>query len=222
MELFRQIYYSNVFRYIITPAIGFGVAGALWGWDIFRGAAESTEAFINPFSFISGAFLFGILGSLSLVLFSGDLKKIGKVVGVGIVGWILAFLLPGTISHYLFIFGQFIILIPGFFIEGAETIEKFTVLKPSVFVVDYGLFSLFSGLIIGLIYSLILRGSRKKIIISSGLGFALGFWVVPIVGNSINIFLNSLFITYLITFSLIGGILGLALARSLQKASIHD
>ena len=216
MEILRKIYYSNMFRYIVTPTIGFGVAGALWGLDIYRGATGSNEAFINPFSFISGAFLFGILGSLSLVIFSGDLKKILKVVGVGTIGWLVAFLVPAVISYYLFLASAIIGTVNVLILPRVDLIS-FLSLPFSVLVGDLWLEFFLTGLIAGLVYGVLFRRKFLRASIMTGFGFSLGSFAGPSIGNLINTLMGHPFVLYLVAFSLIGGVLGFTLGRILKE-----
>ena len=53
-------------RQLLAVVLGFGVAGLLWGWQIFDWVTSENEAFTNPFSFILGAVYLGFLGGLGL------------------------------------------------------------------------------------------------------------------------------------------------------------
>ena len=141
---------SPTIKYIITPALGFGIAGVIWGIEAFRGTVGSGETFTNPFSYILGAVAFGILGSLSLVIFSGDIKKIIKVVTVGLVGWIIAFLLPAIWGYSLFLFGG--IAQPIFFLISyisGTSLTNLLNLQPSMLITGLWLEFLFTGAIVG-------------------------------------------------------------------------
>lgn len=211
------------FRYIVTPAIGFGLGGAIWGWDIYRGAIESNEAFINPFSFISGAFSFGILGSLSLAIYSGDMKKILKVVGVGLVGWIAAFLLPLLFGYYLFIVGGIITPFIGI-ISILTDIDPavFLSLPNSVIVGHRWAEFLLTGIIIGLVYGLLLKKSLVRVSLVVGVGLAFGSLISPVAGNLLNSAANSLLAVFITTFLLLGAISGLVIGYSLREKPAHD
>lgn len=223
MGLLKKIYYSNIFRYIVTPAIGFGIGGAIWGWDIYRGAIESNEAFINPFSFISGAFLFGIIGSASLVIFSGDLKKILKVVGIGTIGWIVAFLLPLSISYYLFLAGGIIGFINLLFLFLTDIdVFSFLVFPFSVLVWERWIEFLLTGIMIGLFYGVLFKKSLLRTPLLIGVGLALSSLVSPAVGNLLGGVINSFFAVFFVTFLLIGATLGLVIGFSFREKITHD
>ncbi len=201
-------------KYALVPAIGFGIGGALWGWECFRGTVGAGEVITNPFSYILGAVYLGVFGGVSLVIFSKDIKKILKVVLLGIGGWIVAFLVPAIFSYYLFLSGGVITFIPELFTDGG-TIEKFIVLEPSLPVGGFWLEFLLTGMIAGLFYALILKNRIKPILWKGAVGFALGSLIGPVIGNLLGG--GSVFASYIITFSIIGIILGKFLGLSVRR-----
>ena len=207
---------KNIIQNILTPVLGFGLAGALWGWECYNGTVGVEYAITNPFSFILGAVYLGVFGSLSLVVFSRDIKKILKVVGLGIVGCLVGFLLPAIFGYWLWLFGGIITFIPELFVK-RSVIEEFIILKPSLDITYLWLYFLLTGIIAGFFYSLILKVKKWSMIWRGGVGFALASLVSPVIGNLIGNLFNSLFLTYLITFFLIGGIFGLFLVWGILK-----
>lgn len=207
-----KIALSPTIKYIVTPAIGFGLAGLIWGWEAYRGTVGAGETFTNPFSYILGAVAFGILGSLSLVLFSGDKKKIFKAVTMGLVGWIVSFLVPALFLNWLLIGGG-ILLLPVAWIAKLIKIDLVSLLRldPSLIVGHLWLEFLFTGLLVGLMYGLLLKVKIRQIIVYCAIGFASISWGGPIFGSLIGNAIDSLFVGYLVTFGLIGTVLGLLL-----------
>jgi hypothetical protein len=171
---------------------------------------------MSPFQHVGIIFSFGIIGSLSLVLFSENFKKILLTIAVGTTGCFIGVFLPMMFGYYLFLLGG-IIRSCGSFFFSYDLIEKFINLNYSLFIGDFWLQFFFAGIIIGLFYALILKTKIKRLVLFSGLGFALSSIISPVLGNLIgNNLFNSLFVAYLITFSLIGIIFGLFLALGIK------
>ncbi len=204
---------SNFVKNILTPVIGFGIGALLWGQSVFVGEVKLHNGFYTPFAYILGALYFGILGSVSLVMFSGDKKKILRLVGFGIVTWIAAFTLPRIWEYPISIYGGFVL---GFLSGPLSKYSDYLGLRPSMGLPIFWFEFLLIGLIVATIYAFILKGNLKKTIICGALGFALASIVSPIFGNIIGNAFNSLFISYLATFSLIGIIFGFALTWGLR------
>lgn len=201
-------------RYILTPAIGFGIGGALWGWECFRGTVGAGEVITNPFSYILGILFLGVFGSASLVLFSKDIKKIVKVILLGICAWIAGFIAPAMFTYYLFLLGGIVRVLPELFTDSG-TVQEFISLKPSLPVSGFWLEFLFTGMIAGLFYALILKNRIKPMIWKGAGGFALGAIIGPVIGNLLGC--GSLFASYIITFSIIGIILGIFLGLGVRR-----
>ena len=121
-------------KYLLIPAIGFGIGGALWGW---RWSQLFEEAGINNFVFISGAILFGLFGGLFLVVLE-NIKILRKIfiVLVGLIIWIVVlYMWVVSYDFSVFVFPTGIILFPSLL-----------------------------GIIVGLLYSLVLNSIlRTKI-----------------------------------------------------------
>ena len=209
----RRRWYGVVF--------GFGLAGALWGWQAYSWVIEEEEVFTNPFSFILGALFLGVFGGLALTIFSRDIKKILKVVILGTLGWIVAFFVAGIFSWpWLIGLGTFILQPLNMFLvlKLALNTDFLFNLRPSLIVAPLWLGFLISGFIISLFYALILKKKIKPLIINGSLSFGLASIFSPIIGNLIgNSLFNSLLLAYLITFILISTIFALFLAKAIYK-----
>lgn len=207
-------------KYIVTPAVGFGLAGLIWGWEAYRGTVGAGETFTNPFSYILGAVAFGILGSLSLVLFSGDKKKIIRVVIFGTIGWIVAFILPAIFAYSLYISGSVllsIILFPFQFSENLSDIFIANIgLEPSLNIGGFLIEFFLTGMIIGLLYGFILKIRILQTVLVSSIVFGTMSVLVPLSGNLLRFVGAPLFIVYLFTFAIIGLVLGLLLGRAVN------
>ncbi len=216
----RRRWYGVVF--------GFGLAGALWGWECYRGTVGSGDVITNPFSFILGAVFLGFFGSIVLALFKDNLaenssryiKKILKVVLLGTAGCMVGFVVPLMFMDWMMVLGSIInpiLIIIEDFIPGVDFSYLFT-LEPSLTTGQLWLEFLFTGVIIALFYALILKAKIKSLVLRGSVSFALASIISPIIGNLIgNNLLNSLFSAYIITFALIGVIFGIALSSKLLE-----
>ena len=217
----RRRWYGVVF--------GFGLAGALWGWECYRGTVGSGDVITNPFSFILGAVFLGFFGSIVLALFKDNLaenssryiKKILKVVLLGTAGCMVGFVVPLVFSYELFLVGGIflspVVILLSFFVSH-QTVMEILMLEPSLRIAHFGVEFLLTGTIIGLSYALILKAKIKPLVLRGSIGFALASIISPIIGNLIgNNLLNSLFSAYIITFALIGVIFGIALSSKLLE-----
>lgn len=217
-------------------AAGFGVGGALWGLEAYRGTVGSDEVFTNPFSYILGAVAMAVFGGLALsTMFhrhtmEGGLINISisdarnclsnklfwKILILGTLGWLVAFLLPAVWAYELFLFGGQITIIFEFFASG-ETIDKLFSLQPYLGVAYLWLEFLLAGAILGLVYSLIFKTKILKAVLWSAGGFALASIAGPILGNLIGDLFGSLLVSYLITFLVIGVSFGLFLELGIYR-----
>jgi len=205
---------SQKTKHFLAPIIGFGIAGMLWGIQCYF---QNDPDLMSPFQYIGIIFSFGIIGSLSLVLFSENIKKILLVIVAGTIGSSIGVFLPMMFSYWLFLLGGIIRSYGSFFFP-YDLIEKFINLNYSLFIGDFWLQFLFAGIIIGLFYALILKARIKRLVLFSGLGFALSSIISPIIGNLIgNYIFNSLLASYLITFTLIGIIFSLSLILGIKR-----
>ena len=190
-------------KYLLFCALGFGLAGFCWGWILYCQLPDLEY----PFHY-SVIIIMGLLGGLSLKLFSKSIKEISKAILAGWLGFGIGFVVTSIFVYPLSLVGVFILdIILSSFVE-AEYIN----LEPSIGVGAFWLIFLIIGAITGLFYALFLKLKIWSLIWRTGLGFALASLISPIMGNLIGNAFNSLLISYLITFSLIGIILGLFLA----------
>lgn len=204
-------------KYLLTCAAGFGLGGLLWGLDAFFGTVGADEVFTNPFSYILGIVALGLLGSLSLILFSKNTRKILKVSLLGLLGCLVGFIGVALFSYYLYLYGGlFLSGITSFFVR-AEELKRFINLEPSLVVGGIWLIFVLSGGITGLFYSLILKTKIWPIVWRGGTGFVLGSLIGPVIGNLVGNALNSLLVSYLITFAIISISLGLFLGWGIYK-----
>lgn len=203
---------KNLIKNILTPVLGFGLGGLLWGLEAYRGAGGAGE---SPFSFILGALSLGIFGSVSLVIFSKDLKKILKIAGLGIIGCLVGFLLPAIGAYWLLMLGGILqpIIALFFYLTKVDLTIIFSGLN-GLLVGALWLHFLFTGAIIAFFYSLILRIKKWPMLWRAGIGFALASLISPIIGN----LFSNLLASYLVTFSLLSIILGLFLKWGISKA----
>lgn len=209
-------------KYVLTPVLGFGLGGALWGWQAYS-LIDSGKIHASPFSYILGAVFLGVLGSGSLVLFSGDWKKILRVIGLGTVGWVVAFVVPRIFEYWLWLGGGLFLAMTISPIESfsGETLAnyfiRFMSLKPNLQIANFFIEFLLIGIIVGMLYYFVFKAKMIRTILFGALGFAMASIVSPIFGNIAGNIVGSLFASYLVTFSLIGIIFGFALVWGLRN-----
>ena len=195
-------------KYLLIVALGFGLGGALWGWVLYQGIPKVQY----PFHFMA-ILIMGLLGGISLVLFSNNIREYSKSVLAGFLGWGIGFIAGGVLSYPLSIAGGLSLsIIPFFLLE-----REFIILAPNIYIAGYWLIFLLIGAIIGLFYSLFLKTKKWAVIWRTAVGLALASIISPIIGNLIGNLFNSLLISYLITFILIGAISGLSLGWGIYK-----
>jgi len=190
-------------KYLLFCALGFGLAGFCWGWILYCQLPDLEY----PFHY-SVIIIMGLLGGLSLKLFSKSIKEISKAVLAGWLGFGIGFVIGGVLVYPLSLIGTFLL---GIILPSSTNVNFFE-LEPNIGITVYWLIFLFIGAIVGLFYALFLKLKIWSLIWQTGLGFALASLIGPIIGNLIGNLFNSLLVSYLITFSLIGIILGLFLA----------
>jgi len=176
-------------KYLLTPAIGFGLGGALWGWRWFGFWTGSAP---NDFGIISGAILLGLFGSLSLIVFLEYVKPSKK-----------AFIVLGG----AFLWGI------GLYVWGASFLFLALIFPPGIV-----LLLLLLGILLALFYALVLKVRIWPIIWRGGAGIVLGFIIGPTSGSLIgHNLLNSSIIAEIFSFTFVGIILGLFLGWGLYK-----
>lgn len=206
-----------------VAAAGFGLGGFLWGLEAYRGTVGAGESFTNPFSYILGAVALAVFGGIALsyitqadglpfwsgrFLFS---KHTLKIVGIGLIGWLVAFLLPAVWVEWWFSVGggiiSFVILTPFSFLLKIDLVSIVN-LKPSLMTGHLWLEFLFTGAIVGFVYSMILKTKILRTVLWSAGGFAVASLVGPILGNLAENLFSSLLVSYILTFVFVCAIIG--------------
>jgi len=198
----------SLLKYVLVAALGFGLGGFLWGLFLYSRFPKLEY----PFHYIA-IIAIGLLGGISLSLFSKSVKKIIKSVIAGWLGFLVGFFVSTIFSYYLLLYGVFLLSVVS--LDGrilGSVLENMINLEPNVDVGVLWLIFLFAGAIIGLFFALFLKVKIWSLIWRGGLGFALASLISPIIGNILGNALNSLLVSYLVTFSLIGIILGVFLS----------
>ncbi len=202
--------FQNTYRNrIIFAVLGFGLAGSIWGgWDLYGGASPADY----PLT-ILGAILFGVLGGVGLALpVARSATKIGKIVGLGLIGSVVGFIAAWLGIYNLSILGGSII---AFFPIPASAADFFGVGRMPIS--TYWLNFTLAGGFMGLFFALGLRKKILPMILRGALGFGLAAIIGPILGNTIGNLFNSLFASYVATFMIIGVVFGLSLTLRLNK-----
>lgn len=210
---------------MLISAAGFGIGGAFWGLEAYRGTVGSHEVFTNPFSYVLGAVYLGVFGGLALALIeklknlsvpwwvglfsSENLKRMGRIVGIGTIGWLVAFVVPAVLGEWLLAFGA--VLTPLIFVIakfGSLDVIPLFILKPSLILGQLWVHFLIAGIFIGAVYAILLKTKIVKTALWTGLGFAIASLIGPILGNLVGNVFDSLLISYLVTFLVIGKVFG--------------
>jgi len=207
-------------KYLLSAAIGFGIGGAIWG-----GILYSWIPVEYPID-ITGAFIC-IFGGIGLSIFSKDIKKILKVSGLGVLGYLIGFVFAFLGIYHLPIWWMrvFSLFIPAQLPENIINFIDFLGLNPALPIGTYWLNFSLVGIFIGLFFAISLKTKIWPVIWRGGIGFGLGSLIGPVLGNLIGNLFGLLVINYLLTFSLIGAIFGIFLAWGIyksQKANIKN
>lgn len=212
---------KDFLKNVLTPMIGFGLAGALWGHSVFVGEVKLQHGYGTPFPYVLGAIFLGILGSVSLVLFSGSWKKILQMIGFGMLAWIVAFTLPRIWEYPLAIYGGLALTLPLYLFGNSGIGERldfaYLGLRPSMGLANFWIEFFLAGVIVSAAYLLILKGKSIKRALFGATWFALASIVSPILGNIAGNVFDSLFTAYLVTFSFIGIVLGASFVWGLKN-----
>lgn len=196
-------------KQLIAPAIFFGLAGVLWGWTLYKGEWETVYPLI-----IWAAFYIAIFGGLGLSIESKDIKKILKTVFIGLIGAIIGFFIA-SIGYYFL--ADWFILVLSLFIPQMLSDVGNQIMEIILSVENHAIgIYFFNFLIVGFLISFflsILYSKTKKWSMTwrGGLWFGIAALISPMFGNIIGKLFNSVFLSYLITFSLISIIFGIAL-----------
>ena len=196
-------------KYLLVNAIGFGLGGLLWGCILYSELPDLEY----PFHFMA-IITMGLFGGISLVWFNKSIKNISKSVLAGFLGWGVGFVITEILVYPLSLISGFTlsIFIPSFLVD-----NKLIELGPSIGISVYWLIFLIIGLSAGLFYSLFLKTKIWSLIWRGGIGLGLASLVSPVIGNLTGDLFNSVLISYLTTFSLIGIILGIFLSWGVYK-----
>ena len=205
---------TDLLKCIIIGAIGFGLAGILWGMRLF--SETSYDLFYLP------AILFLTLGgSLFAILFKNKKIMFKRLVLFGLVGGIIGFIGEIFLIRLFSFFWVCGIMGTLFYILGSSqaTWEAISTLEPSLMIGGFFLSFAFIGAIIGIFYALALKIKVLSLAKYGAIGFALGSLIGPIIGNGILNLFGSLFLTYLITFFIICSFLGMFLGIGIYRNS---
>lgn len=215
---------SNFVKQVLTPVIGFGLAGALWGHSIFVGEVKLQNDYGTPFPYILGAIFFGILGAGALTIFSRGWKKIMLTICITTMIWVIGFTVPRIWEEDLSFWGTLILALPigivGFFNTSLARsfLEplQYLGLQPKMALATFWPEFLLIAIAVTAAYALALKANIKRLVIFGTVGFTVSSIVSPVIGNLVGNLFNSLFAVYLITFTLIGVMFGSALVWGLR------
>ena len=165
-------------KYLLTPAIGFGIGGALWGWRWFEFIEKAGEREISFFTLISGGIFLGLIGTFSLIIFLKDIKFLKKIFILlgGLLVWILIFYIWDI--GFLFLLLIFPFGVAPFFLLLGIAIALFyaLALKTRIWpMVWRGTGGFLIAILIGLILANVMGGSLSFALAGIILGLALGW-----------------------------------------------
>lgn len=193
-------------KYLLINALGFGLAGAIWGAARFFLVPVSATTIDFPLHYIL-VFSISILGGLSLTYGIGNLKHAGRVIGFGFLGSVPSLLAGALSEFYLFSLGDS--LLPWTrFESGSFFWADFSNLEPNIMVGNLWITFLIMGAIIGIFFALGLKIKIWTMAWRAGVGMALGSIIGPVLGNLV----DPLWLSYLVTFSIITALMGVAIA----------
>ncbi len=219
MELLK----AGWLKYALSGAAGFGIGGAIWGYIIY---SSFIYYLTSPFYYFYGALPLGVIGGIALALPSKDLKKILLFPLLGLIAFIVGFLIIAILSYPLVLLSP--LYLPLYLILSEKDAMLF-MLKPEL---DVGLLVLgftFVGASGGFAYG-IAHGftSRKSIpyaflyvvlsMLAGAIGFGVSSLIGPVVGNLAGIAFGSLLVAYLVTFSIVGVIPGALIGVVVYRA----
>jgi len=210
-------------KYALSGAVGFGVGGAIWGYIIF---SSFVYYLTSPFYYFYGAIALGVIGGVTLALPSKDLKKILLFPLLGLIAFVIGFVIIAILSYPLVLLSP--LYLPLYLILSEKDAMLF-MLKPEL---DVGLLVLgftFVGASGGFAYGIAHGLTSKKSIpyaflyvllfmLAGMIGFGIGSLVSPVIGNLVGIALDSLLTAYLVTFTIVGAIPGALLGMSMYLA----
>lgn len=193
-------------KYLLINALNFGLAGAVWGVFRLYFSHVSTTTVDFPLHYIM-AISVSLLGGLSLSYWTGNIKKILRVIGFGFLGVVLSLLVGVVAEFYLYSLGGS--LLPWRMFEAGYFFwSDFSNLEPNIIVGNLWLVFLILGVIIGAFFAIGLKTKIWPMAWRAGVGMALGSIIGPIAGNLV----EPLWVSYLVTFSIITALMGVAIA----------
>ncbi|AFC99079.1 hypothetical protein Mtc_0308 [Methanocella conradii HZ254] len=208
-------------KYALSGAAGFGVGGAIWGYLIF---SSFIYYLTSPFDYFYGAIALGVIGGVALALFSKDLKRILLFPLLGVISFVIGFVIVSIFSYPIMLFSP---LYLPLYIFGEKA--GLFMLKPELYVGPLALGFAFMGDLAGLAYGLAYGlTSRKSIpyaflyvflfMLAGMIGFGIGSLVSPVIGNLVGMAFDSLLAAYLVTFTIVGAIPGALLGMIMYLA----
>ncbi|MDI6896676.1 hypothetical protein [Methanocella conradii] len=208
-------------KYALSGAAGFGVGGAIWGYIIF---SSFIYYLTSPFYYFYGAIAPGVIGGVALALFSKDLKRILVFPLLGLIAFVIGFVIIAILSYPIMLFSP---LYLPLYIFGEKA--GLFMLKPELYVGPLALGFAFMGGLAGLAYGLAYGlTSRKSIpyaflyvilsMLAGAIGFGISSLISPVVGNLVGMAFGSLLVAYLVTFSIVGVIPGALLGAVMYRA----
>lgn len=214
MELLK----NGWFKYALSGAAGFGIGGAIWGYIIF---SSYVDYLTSPFYYFYGAIPLGVIGGVALALPSKDIKKILVFPLLGLIAFVIGFIIIAIFSYPIMLFSP---LYLPLYIFGEKA--GLFMLKPEI---DVGMLALgfafvgdLAGLAYGLAYGLTSRRSIPYVflyvllfMLAGMIGFGIGSLVSPVIGNLVGMAFDSLLVAYLVTFTIVGAIPGALLGMSM-------
>ncbi|MDI6896678.1 hypothetical protein [Methanocella conradii] len=88
-------------KYALSGAVGLGVGGAIWGYLIF---SSYVDYLISPFDYFYGAIALGVIGGVALALPSKDLKRILVFPLLGVISFVIGFVIVSISSYPIVLF----------------------------------------------------------------------------------------------------------------------
>lgn len=201
-------------KYALSGALGFGLGGALWGYLIFSSYVDYLN---SPFDYFYGAIALGIIGGVALALFSKDLKKILVFSLLGVIAFVIGFVIISIFNYPIVLLSPLYLPLYRIFGDNAMLF----LLKPKLNVGLLALGFAFVGALGGFAYGL---ASRKNVLyivlfmLAGAIGFGIGSLISPVIGNLVGMAFDSRLVAYLVTFTIIGVIPGALLGMSMYLA----
>jgi len=209
---------KEFWRYLLLPALGFAIGGAFWGWECFRITGVTGEPFANSLIFIPTTIILGVIGGSGIVFINKECKwrTVLELIVVGSILWFIFLLTPIVFFWPFMVVGSIITPLFGIIqsITGVDFVPLI-VISPSIYIGQLWFAFLLIGVIMSWFYSFILKLRARPVIWRGALGGVLAAFISPVIANILPF---SLFLKYIINFTLIGLFLGLFLGWGLWRA----